>query len=55
MNCFIVSVDCQTHLLFEVLLLSTEGLMAVLKSLPVMTGQSELLDMEEKFLKLGKK
>lgn len=53
MNCFIVSVDCQTHLLFEVLLLFTEGSMTVLKSLPVMTGQLELLDMEE--LKLVKK
>ncbi len=49
MNCLIVSVDCQVHL-FEVLLLSIDGLMTVLKSPPIMIGPVQLVEMVEKKL-----
>ncbi len=48
MNCFIPSFDCQMCLLLEVLLLSTDWLITVLKSPPIMIGQLELLEMVEK-------
>ena len=53
MNCFIVSEDFQLHLLLEILVLSSDGSITVLKSPPIMTGQMEMFEMEGKIMKKG--
>ena len=48
-NCLIMSDDWQFHLVM-LLLRSMDGSMTVLKSPPMMIGQLELLEMDEKKL-----
>lgn len=48
MNCFMVSIDCVVRLLDEMLLLSVDGLITVLKSPLIITGQSEQVEIDVK-------
>ena len=50
MNWIIVCVDCQVRVLLDALDLSIDGFITVLKSPPIIIGESEKLDMDEKKL-----